>query len=1274
MGEMATRRFGWFAWILVGGVVLAGVALASALALRAYAPALTRERLESELTEALRRPVRIEGVTLSLWRGRAVIRNLRVESGPGVAEPLLRLGRLELSVGISSLWRRELVLSKILLRDLGLNIPFPDSPPLSIDFPETVAIGPVTARIGTIEVEQARVTYRDPESGLTLEVQNLRGAARLVRRGVDATLHLDTFILQAGGVREIVTDVDGAGWIHNDSLSLRKFTGRWLDRPVQLAGEVRRPLDTPELALRVRGEFDLAKLSQRFKSPAPFAGVAIVDGTLQGRPDALEASGRVTTATLRAGPVQARDVSVRGRWSRGTLDLSEVTAHLFNGTLRGSVATRPDHLEATRIAFSLEHASLAALDALAPTPIGLGGDLDFEGEFTGDPRRPVEADGRFRLAARRLTLPGDLHRIGPGTLNATGMLRNAVAELADVTGRWAGIEVEASGRLSREGPAGLRFRLGADLGALAPLLDIRHAVGQARLAGEANGRWDDPEIAAQVRAPAITLAGVTVETIEASLRFRGKTLRVDSVAAGLGQSRAIASGSLTWDGPGDPAKTGGEPPLRFQADLRAPVLHWEDLDRWLPPAWQGSGRIALSGRLEGTPAAWRGAGSVEAAGLTAGSGIPIRDLQGAFSLTQDRIDVSRLQADVDGIPCRGAGGWAWNGSGQATAELGPADLARIPDLPPEAALRGTVRARVQASIRQGVAEVSGTAAAERVAIRGFSLGDGSAQFTLRGGEVRAEATFPEMHLSATARGQLDRKDPLAVRIEARDLALGPILRGIDQVKDSGLDGTVTALAEFLIPASQPSAARGTLTLDPVRLTLVGEEWTNRGPVSLRWEPTGLQVERLTLASRLGRLQASGRLDPHGPLGLQVDGQFPLGTLAAFRPEIREAGGTLTVTGQVAGTASAPRFAGEAAVRNGTLQLRERPETLREVEARVVLSPEGLRLIEATGSLGRGRIRASGDLTLEGWRLGAYRFSLTGQNVSLTPVEGLQTTWDCNLELVGRGTKAQLRGEGRLLQGTASGRFSLLSLLLSHGPEKAVEASGAIPLRILLRLGNNLRVNMNLARLQAGGTLSLEGTTAEPVLLGALETQEGRITFRNQRWNLVSGAARFVDPRHTEMILDVTGQSRIKDYDVTLRLAGRPDELSVTLSSSPTLPQDELLYLVALGTSKREAGKSPEGAALGEMVRLLAADLLGLTMGGLGPDQISMEKTDKNQQIVHVGGQLTEDVRMLYSQSISGSAKRVLRIEYQMVGPLLLAGEQDFQGGVGGDLLLRLRFR
>jgi hypothetical protein len=65
---------------------------------------------------------------------------------------------------------------------------------------------------------------------------------------------------------------------------------------------------------------------------------------------------------------------------------------------------------------------------------------------------------------------------------------------------------------------------------------------------------------------------------------------------------------------------------------------------------------------------------------------------------------------------------------------------------------------------------------------------------------------------------------------------------------------------------------------------------------------------------------------------------------------------------------------------------------------------------------------------------------------------------------------------------------------------------------------------------------------------------------------------------------------------------------------------------------------------------------------------------EDDRAIRVGKQVTEEIRVLYSQSLSGAAKRVVRIEYQIFGPLLLSAEQDFQGGVGGDVLLRLRFR
>ena len=883
----------------------------------------------------------------------------------------------------------------------------------------------------------------------------------------------------------------------------------------------------------------------------------------------------------------------------------------------------------------------------------------------------------------------------PGSVRIAGSFQDAVADLSQATASWPGADVTAGGRLGPEGPLGLRVAIRADLGTIAPLWGMPVMGGQADAQVEAHGRWASPDLVGQVRTPSLTVSGVRLDAVDIAWRFQDGSLQVNSATATLGQSRAVASGLLTWSDPGGTSSGHAAARLRFSGEGRAPAARWEDFDRWLPPALHGLGRFALAGRAEGTPEAWHASGTIEAADLAAQSGIPIRSLQAAFALDPAKLEIARLRAEVDGIPIRGAGTWMWDGTGRASADVGPADLSRIPRLPDTAHLGGTGRAHLQASVRHGAVEVSGTTTLDRVTVQEFALGDGSGRFTLRGGQLQADLAFPESRLAATARGSLDRNGPIAVRVEARDLALGPTLRRLGLAHDSGVDGTLSAVADVTVPIAEPSAARGTVTLDPVRLVVVEEEWANRGPVVLRWEPAGLAIDRLHLAGRLGNLQASGRWDPRGALGVQVTGQFPLAMLPLFRPEVREAAGTLAIAGQVGGTAAAPRFTGEATIKNGLLQVRDRPETLRDVEARMVFSQDGVRLVDAVGSVGRGRVRASGDLTLQGWQLGAYRFAVTGQNVSIAPTPGVQTTWDLNLELVGQGSKAQLRGEGRLLQGAVSGQFSLVSLLLSRPPETAAEPSVAIPLRILLRLDNNLRVNMKLARLRGGGTLSLEGTTAAPVLLGSLETQEGRIIFRNQRWTLVSGAVRFVDPRRTEAILDVTGQARIREYDVTLRLSGRPDELTVRLSSSPSLPQDEILMLVAMGVTKSQTGTSAGGAMLGEIGRLLVEDLLEATAGTYGPDAIQsvvpdtveVQRTGQDDRVIRggkpvteddrairVGKQVTEDVRVLYSQSLSGAAKRVVRVEYQIFGPLLLSAEQDFQGGVGGDVLLRLRFR
>jgi autotransporter translocation and assembly factor TamB len=1051
---------------------------------------------------------------------------------------------------------------------------------------------------------------------------------------------------------------------------------------VAVSGDVRGLPKAPDLHLQVQGDIDLAPLGVEAKAPWPVSGAAHAVVRVDGPPGGLLLGGRVSIPEVTGGPLRARDVALEGQWKGGQLDLAQIRARVFGGELRGSLHTNLDRLHESRASATLTHAALTQLDALAPAPLGLRGEVDAEATLEGDPRQLADLSGRVRLAGREIVLPRDLSRLGAGTVAVEGGVRKGVLEITRASGVWPAARIEASGPVGLEGPQGTQILLDADLARLLPLWDVRQVGGQAHIAGVLRGPWDNPAVTGRARAPVLAVAGTRIDAVELPFRIEDRLLTLTSVDGVLGQSRIEVTGHLAWRIPGNGQAGTSIQSAPFSGVVRAPAVRMEDLSHWLPPDWQGAGRFALEGRLEGTLGAWRGSGSVKAAALNVRSTIPVRDLQARFTLDGQHVEVESVQASVRGLPLHASGTWRWDGTGRAEAEIGPVDLSSLPEVPPTAGLRGRAQARVEVTAAPGRLEVHGTGAVEDVQVLDYPLGKGTLQATLHDGSLQADLAFPEARLAASVRGRTDRDEPFAVRAEVSGLEVAPLLRRVGATGGVRIGGSLSAVAAFTVPMGRPADAQGTVRLDPVRLVVEEEPWTNQGPVLLRWGPDGLRIERLQLASRLGSARASGRVERADALDLEVDGQVPLAILPAFQPEVRSAEGLLSLTIRVNGTTDKPRIAGEATVRDGKLQLASYPETFRELTGRVQISPAGLRLVEATALVGRGRLRASGEMTLNGWRPGVYRFALTGREVAVAPFEGLRTTWDADLELVGQGDRAQLRGEANLVQGTYVGQLSLLSLILSQRQERPAAPSFALPLRIQLQFRDNLRVETNLARLTVGGTLSLEGTTANPILFGTLESHEGRITFRKNRYDLLAAAVRFTDPRKIDPILDVTGRARIRDYDITVRLTGRAENLNVRFSSTPPLDEEELLLLTTLGLTKEEAAQSPAGVAAGQVVQLLLDEILGPEVSGYGLDVLEVQSTDTTQKgeagtkqtSVRVGKQVTEDLRVLYSQSIAGASKRILRVEYQVIGPLFLAGEQDFQGGVGGDVLIRLRFR
>ena len=1268
------RYLGYAAGALL--LLLVVLAVGIWLAVRVWGPEFARERLESALTSALGHPTRVEGVAVQPWFGRVVIHGVTADALKGEPGPhFLKLARLEANVGISSLWRRRLVLRSIRFDDVDLRIRAGGGAALREIpiLPGIIQAGPFEIELGPLELRRGQVVYDDPASGLRVQARGLGATLRPGRDAMGATLEAQEVTLEARQARERVEKLEAELRIAPTRLELRRLAGTWETNPLTVAGRVDGPFDQPRLDLTARGDVEAAAVGRKVGSAWPLAGVIGVSARLEGAASAPRVTGDVKFDALTAGPVKARAGKAHVAFVDGVLSLTRLDAQAFEGAVKGSLVLELRRMDRAHVVLDVRGVSIAALEALGQTKIGVTGRLDGDVELRGDLRDPVHAQSHVRLAARETRLPGQLASLGPGTVEAEARGERGAFDIARGVSSWPGLTLEARGRATVDGPATIRVSAAADLARLAPLVGQPHAGGQAVLEADLSGRWSDPALAGKLELRSPFVADLRADGVVLPFELTRRSLRLTAASARLGRSRLTASGNVTWPATASPTIPSADA-VRVDLVAQTDEARLEDGAPWLPEAARGSGPVRATVQLQGTLSAWRATGQVASTAITWPSPIPeTRDVSVTFETTPDRLDVPALRAIVLDAQVTAKGIWRWAGGGEVEASTGAVDLARLPGLPERLRLEGRARANVIAGLRDGRVTGSARVRGERLAIAGRALGAGTAEVALNDNELKGELALPEPRIAATAQGRLD--GIIATRLTATDLDLGPILREArpDIFKDVGL--RLSLVATLDVPARDPRSARGLLRLEPVAMEIGGEHWDGRGPILVRREPGRLTIERLELVGRLGSATAVGWLEDGGAIEGTLRGQVPLALLAVLRREVSEASGRLDVDVRIGGSVAKPALLGRGTVSEGVIAVRDLPFVIREMEGRFALTTARFRIEELKASVGSGTIRVTGEGALDGGTIGAYQITLTGRGIGLAPVEGLDTVWNTDLTLVGRETRGFVRGEARLVRGSYTRDLSILPILLNRGARgEPADWGRDIALQIGVRLDGNLVVRSPQAQLRAGGSLSLQGTVAQPVVLGTIETQDGRITFRRHRFTLENVVVRFDDPRRINPYLDVRATTRIRTYDVTMWLAGRADDLTIRLSSEPPLPQEDLLALVTLGATRAELGTSGGLAFAGEAAQILSKELLGSESSLPTVDVLEFGKDEAGKDQFRVGKRINDQTLVTYTGSFAEGGESKLRVEYQLFGPLLVAGEQSFSGGVGGDLILRLRFR
>ncbi|HOW85028.1 MAG TPA: translocation/assembly module TamB domain-containing protein [Candidatus Aminicenantes bacterium] len=347
-----------------------------------------------------------------------------------------------------------------------------------------------------------------------------------------------------------------------------------------------------------------------------------------------------------------------------------------------------------------------------------------------------------------------------------------------------------------------------------------------------------------------------------------------------------------------------------------------------------------------------------------------------------------------------------------------------------------------------------------------------------------------------------------------------------------------------------------------------------------------------------------------------------------------------------------------------------------------------------GRLGGGTLTGSGTVGLGQEGIAAMDLRLEGKDMVLSPMERMRAQVDGSLRLL-KGPRRFVT-EGELLFNRLTWRREIYEGF-SFSSQTPAETPGpsffdGMTLNIRLRGDENAAIENSLGRFGARFNLTVVGDFDEPALLGDIDLLNGDFYFQDRSFRVIHGRLGFADPVNAEPFLDFRGETYVKDYRVTLNMSGPVSRLKPEFSSSPPLPPEEILSLLALGDSFRRmyysySGDRSTALNTASLLTYQIADLAKRRTGGLfsldrfridpyvpesGPGGIGARIT--------VGKKISNNLLVLYSTILANSSVRsmidespIFRMEWDISRRFSLVGGRDDRGRLGFDVKFRRRF-
>jgi translocation and assembly module TamB len=339
----------------------------------------------------------------------------------------------------------------------------------------------------------------------------------------------------------------------------------------------------------------------------------------------------------------------------------------------------------------------------------------------------------------------------------------------------------------------------------------------------------------------------------------------------------------------------------------------------------------------------------------------------------------------------------------------------------------------------------------------------------------------------------------------------------------------------------------------------------------------VEVDALTLVGPNTELTVSGARTAAGQLDLSATGTLDLRLLSGLVAGVKRPHGQLGIEAHVSGTLADPVLVGGGRLQDAGVELKGASTTISEVRGALAFSQNRVLFEDLSAAVNGGRASLRGEVELASLVPVRHRIEAVLDEVPVAVPAHLPATLSGRVEAIGTPDATTVTGRLHVVRARYTANVDLERSMLELRrrpalPPRPYDKAGEwLRFDVQLAVDGDARIENDLVRGAVTGELTVTGTLAAPGLVGTLAMAGGsRAQFRGNEFALTHAVLDFTDRNKVEIALDVHGESQVRDYQIFMHAFGPLADPQLTLTSTPPLAKPDIITLLSLGFTRRDA--------------------------------------------------------------------------------------------------------